>query len=418
MTETTMQLTVYGADWCPDCRRSKAFLDEHAVPYTYVDVDHVPGAREIVQRYNGGRSTIPTIVFPDGTTLSEPSNDELAAKLGIGQDATHETETVRSLIIIGSGPAGYTAALYAARASLEPLVFAGYRHGGQLTLTTEVENYPGFAGGIMGPQLMAEMRTQAERFGAEIHDIDVTSVDLSHRPFSVTAEGTTYRAATVIIATGASALWLNVPGEEEYRGFGVSSCATCDGFFFRERTIAVVGGGDTALEEAIFLSRFGTKVIVIHRRDSLRASKAMQQRAFANPKISFVWNTAIDEVLGEADADTGARRVVGLRTHDTLTGEEKLIPTDALFVAIGHRPNTELFAGQLPLDEQGYLLAADTEGTATAVDGVFVAGDVRDHRYRQAVTAAGEGAKAAIDAERWLEERGIEHGVAKAMATV
>jgi thioredoxin reductase (NADPH) len=418
MTDTRTPLTVYGADWCPDCLRAKAFLDGHAVQYTYIDVDAVPGAKEIVQRYNSGRSTIPTIVFPDGTTLSEPENDELAAKLGIRERWNDGSETVRSVIIIGSGPAGYTAALYAARASLQPLVFAGYQHGGQLTLTTEVENFPGFSGGIMGPQLMAEMRAQAERFGAEIHDIDVTQVDFSHRPFSVVADGTTHRAAAVIVATGASALWLGVPGEEEFRGYGVSSCATCDGFFFRDRIIAVVGGGDTALEEANFLSRFGSEVIVIHRRDTLRAGKAMQQRAMANPKVSFVWNTTVDEVLGESDAETGAHRVVGLRTHNLVTGEERLIPADALFVAIGHRPNTALFAGQLPLDEEGYALAAEPEGTATAIDGVFVAGDVRDHRYRQAITAAGEGAKAAIDVERWLEERGITRGTAPALAAV
>lgn len=418
MTYSHPELIVYGAAWCPDCARSKKFLDDHSVPYTYVDIEEDAHAREVVLSYNAGKQVIPTIVFPDRTTLSEPTDAALAEKLGLDMHRSDEGERVRSLIIIGSGPAGYTAALYAARAELKPLVFAGFQHGGQLTLTTEVENYPGFPTGIMGPQLMSEMRAQAEHFGAEIRDVDVTEVDFSRRPFRVRADGEEERAAAVIVATGASALWLGVPGEEQYRGYGVSSCATCDGFFFRNKRIAVVGGGDTALEEATFLTRFATEVTVIHRRDSLRASKAMQARARAHEKISFLWNTVVDEVLGETDPATGAGRVTGLRIRDTQTGETRIFETDALFVAIGHRPNTALFDGQLPLDQAGYALVADPEGTATAVDGVFVAGDVRDHRYRQAVTAAGEGAKAAIDAERWLEERGIEHGDAKAKDVV
>ena len=316
--------------------------------------------------------------------------------------------TTRKLIIIGSGPAGYTAALYAARASLEPLVYAGYQFGGQLMLTTDVENYPGFEDGIVGPQLMASMRAQAERFGAEIRDRDVTAVNFSQRPFKVVSEDEVEYALAVIVATGASAKWLDVPGEEKYRGMGVSSCATCDGFFFRNKRITVVGGGDVAMEEAIFLSRFASELTVVHRRNSLRASKAMQERAFANDKIRFIWDTVVEEVLGETSPETGRDRVTGLRLRNLDTGEESVHETDALFVAIGHQPNTEVFQGQLPLDERGYAVAIDPEGTATSIEGVFVAGDVRDYHYRQAITAAGDGCKASMDAEKWLEEHGVD----------
>jgi thioredoxin reductase (NADPH) len=295
-------------------------------------------------------------------------------------------------------------------------VLAGDVFGGQLMLTTDVENYPGFSAGIMGPALMAEMRAQAERFGAEIRDVNVTSVDFSQRPYIVRigedpeAENPKVeieRAESVIVATGAAAKWLDIPGEETYRGYGVSSCATCDGFFFRGRKVVVVGGGDVAMEEAVFLSRFASELTVIHRRDTLRASKTMQQRAVANPKISFLWNTVVEEVLGETNPETLVNHVTGLRIRNVETGEESILPTDAIFVAIGHQPNTSVFVGQLPLDERGYAVASDPEGTATSIEGVFVAGDVRDHRYRQAVTAAGDGCKAAMDAERWLEEQGV-----------
>jgi thioredoxin reductase (NADPH) len=274
-------------------------------------------------------------------------------------------------------------------------------------LTTDVENYPGFTDGIMGPALMTEMRAQAERFGAEMRDRDVTAVDFSQRPFTVISEDEVERAQAVIVATGAAAKWLGVPGEEEFRGYGVSSCATCDGFFFRGRRITVVGGGDVAMEEAIFLSRFASELTVIHRRDTLRASKTMQQRARKNPKIRFIFDTVVDEVLGENDPETGIGRVTGLKVRNVKTEETDTIGTDALFVAIGHQPNTSIFTGQIPLDEHGYALTRDAEGTATEIEGIFVAGDVRDHRYRQAVTAAGDGAKAAMDAERWLEEQGV-----------
>jgi thioredoxin reductase (NADPH) len=304
----------------------------------------------------------------------------------------------RNVIILGSGPAGFTAALYAARANLEPLVLKGIDSGGQLMLTTEVENYPGFPDGILGPELMEHMEKQAGRFGGELLHQAATRVDLSSRPFGVWAGDEEWRARTVIIATGASARWLGAPGEDKLRGRGVSSCATCDGFFFRDQELVVVGGGDSAIEEAIFLTRFATKVTVIHRRKELRASKIMQERAFANPKIEFVWNAVVDEVLGDGKVD-------GVRLRDTLTGDTRDLATGAMFVAIGHDPNTELFKGQLDMDEAGYIVVQEPT-TRTSVPGAFAAGDVVDFSYRQAVTAAGMGCKAAMDAERLLEAEG------------
>jgi thioredoxin reductase (NADPH) len=303
----------------------------------------------------------------------------------------------RRVIIIGSGPAGYTAAIYTARAALRPLVLGGFTAGGQLMLTSDVENYPGYPEGVQGPEMMREFRAQAERFGTDVLDVDVTSVDFSQRPFVMEAEGTTYTADSVIIATGASAKWLGVPGEETLRGRGVSSCATCDGFFFRGRRVVVIGGGDTALEEATFLTRFASNVTVIHRRDTLRASKVLQMRAKANPKIDFIWYAAVEEILGNG-------KVTGVRIKNLISGKTALVETDGVFVAIGHQPNTGIFKGQIDLDHAGYIQMPDPVTTITNVPGVFAAGDVRDHRYRQAVTAAGDGCKAAMDAERWLEE--------------
>jgi len=311
----------------------------------------------------------------------------------------------RQLIIVGSGPAGLTAAIYAARAQLAPLVIEGEpsstsdQPGGQLMLTTEVENFPGFVDGIMGPELMQTFREQAARFGTEYLTAKVSRVELSARPFGIwvgdadTAEPN-YLADSVIVATGARSLMLNLPGEQRVLGYGVSTCATCDGFFFRERNIAVVGGGDSALEEALFLTRFADTVTVVHRRDSLRASKVMQQRAAAHPKISFRWNTIVEEVLGEST-------VSGLAVRDIVTDETSILAVEGLFVAIGHEPNTSLFKGQLELEGNGYIRTFG--GSRTNVEGVFACGDVQDHEYRQAITAAGSGCMAAIDAERWLE---------------
>jgi thioredoxin reductase (NADPH) len=302
------------------------------------------------------------------------------------------------LVIIGSGPAGLTAAIYAARANLEPVVLAGSTPGGQLMLTSDVENYPGFPDGIQGPDLMAAMRAQAERFGSRLIDVDIDRVDLSERPFRIWARGTEYRAQALIVATGASALWLGLESETRLRGRGVSACATCDGFFFKDREIAVVGGGDTAFEEATYLTRFATKVHLLHRRDTFRASRIMVDRAIDHPKIEVRSNVAVDEVLG-------ASKVEGVRIRDTVSGETSELPVEGLFIAIGYEPNTGAFRDWLEVDDKGYLVVHDETGSK--IDGVFIAGDVHDHRYRQAVTAAGDGCKAAIDAERWLEAQGI-----------
>ena len=310
-------------------------------------------------------------------------------------------DELRNVIVIGSGPAGFTAALYAARANLAPLVLKGLEAGGQLMLTTDVENYPGFADGLLGPELMDQMEKQAARFGAEIIPVHVTDVDLSERPFVVRAGDQEWRGRTIIVATGATARWLGVPGEEKLRGRGVSACATCDGFFFRDRELVVVGGGDTAMEEATFLTKFASKVTIVHRREEFRASKVMSARALANPKVDVIWNTTVGEVHGD-DA------VSGVTLNDLRTDVSRTFAADGLFVAIGHDPNTALFRGKLALDDEGYITVAEPR-TATSVPGVFAAGDVTDRTYRQAVTAAGQGCKAAIDAERFLEDEAHGH---------
>lgn len=309
---------------------------------------------------------------------------------------------VRNVIIIGSGPAGYTAGIYAARANLKPLMFEGLQAGGQLMITTDVENFPGFPEGITGPELMELFKKQAERFGTECIPQNVDSVDFSKRPFRATSEGKEYLAKSIIVATGATAKLIGIESEQKLMGYGVSACATCDGFFFKDKDVCIVGGGDTAMEEANFLTRFAKKVHVIHRRDTLRASKIMQQRAFDNPKIDFLWNTEVVEVQ-----DPAKKQVTGLKLRDTVTGKITERATEGLFVAIGHQPNTKIFEGKLELNEVGYVVTTLT--TRSSVDGVFACGDVMDPTWRQAVTAAGTGCAAAIDAERWLEAN-ASHG--------
>ena len=317
--------------------------------------------------------------------------------------------THHEVVIIGSGPAGLTAAIYTARADLAPLVIEGEpsstsdQPGGQLMLTTDVENYPGFPDGVMGPQLMADMRSQATRFGADLVTLKVSRVDLSASPFAIwigdpAAALPTYTAESVIVSTGARSVMLGLEAEQRLIGHGLSTCATCDGFFFRDQEIAVVGGGDSALEEAGFLTKFASKVTIVHRRDALRASKIMQHRAFENPRIEFAWNTAVVDVIGDT-------KVEALAVRDTVNGEERSLPVTGVFIAIGHSPSTDLFVGQLDMDDAGYLVTGSDRST-TNIEGVFACGDVQDHIYRQAVTAAGSGCMAAIDAERWLESRG------------
>lgn len=307
--------------------------------------------------------------------------------------------TTYDVIIIGSGPAGYTAALYAARANLSVLMFRGLQSGGQLMLTSDVENYPGFEEAILGPDLMERMEKQAHRFGTEMRDEDIIRVDTTARPFHVYPDGSDEPALgrSIIITTGASARWLGLESETNLRGRGVSACATCDGFFFKGKDLAVIGGGDTALEEALFLTKYASQVTVVHRRDSLRASKIMQERALKHPKIRFIWDSTVEDVLGE-------QAVEGLKLHNLKTGQTQVLAVQGMFVAIGHQPNTDIFKGQIEMDKQGYII--QHENTMTNIPGIFAAGDVTDHRYRQAVTAAGDGCRAAIDAERWLEAQG------------
>lgn len=396
------EIIMYTTTVCPFCIRAKSLLSSKGVEWSEINLDEHPELRDDMIEKSEGRRTVPQI-FVNGKGLG--GFDDIAALdhegkldeiLNLTQSEEHVTEHHR-IIILGSGPAGYTAAIYAARANLKPVIVSGNEPGGQLTTTTDVENYPGYPEGVQGPEMMAEFHNQAERFGTGFKTGNVRTADLSQRPFRLTLEsGDVYSCDALIISTGASAKWLNLESEQKYKNRGVSACATCDGFFFKEKPLAVVGGGDTALEEALYLTNFATKVTLIHRRDSLRGSKVMQERAFNNEKIEFRWNAAVDEVLGNGNAG-----VTGLKLRDTQTGEISELAVDGLFVAIGHQPNTGIFDGQLDLDDLGYINVKPGT-TYTSVDGVFAAGDAADSVYRQAVTAAGTGCMAAIDAERWL----------------
>lgn len=405
------RVMMYSKEICPYCDRAKALLVSKGIAYEEIDVEVDSGARAEMQRLGGGR-TVPQI-FADGKYIGDcdgihalDAEGKLDALLGIeprdGTEKNMDDATLHKVIIIGAGPAGYTAGLYAARANLAPLLFSGLQPGGQLMITTEVENYPGFPKGIQGPELMVLFREQAARFGTEIVDATVDKVDLRSTPKIVTVSGRTYRALTVIIATGASAKWLGVPGEEPvpkgYGGAGVSACATCDGFFFRGEDIAVAGGGDTAMEEALYLTNFGKSVTLIHRRDEFRASKVMQDRALKHPKIKVLWSTVVEEIVGDG------KKMTALRLKNVKTGGVETRNFGGFFVAIGHTPNTQLFQDQLTLNAAGYIETPDGARTATEIPGVFAAGDVKDPYYRQAVTAAGMGCMAAIEAERYLAE--------------
>jgi thioredoxin reductase (NADPH) len=400
------KVEIYTRAGCVFCTRARALLDARGLPYEEIDVgaDRRLFGRMVARA--GGRSTVPQIFIDDRHVGGCDDLMALEARGGLealtgdkGEDDMTNSASegkVEQVVILGSGPAGLTAAIYAARADLSPLVVEGTQPGGQLTITTDVENYPGFPEGVMGPDMMDLFRKQAERFGTRFHRGDVTKVDLSGSPLVLEGEGETLRTKSLIVATGASAKSLGLESEAKLLGHGVSMCATCDGFFFRDVPIAVVGGGDTAIEEATFLTKFASKVTIIHRRDELRASKIMQERAFKNPRIEFLWDTVVEEVLGEG-------KVSGVRVRNVKSDATSELAVNGLFVAIGHDPNTGLFEGQLDM-EDGYILVSEPH-TTTSVQGVFACGDAVDTIYRQAITAAGTGCRAAIDAERWLAEQ-------------
>ena len=400
-------ITIYSKPTCPYCDLAKRLLASKGQVWTEIDIEAEPQRREeMIAR--SGRRTVPQIWigerhvggFDDLAELDRSGElDRLLGIAGGGPGAGGAAPEEVKLLIVGSGPAGWTAALYAARAELQPVVVAGLALGGQLMLTTDVENYPGFPEAISGPELMERFQKQAERFGARVFQEDATRIDLSQRPFLVETSERSFRAQALILATGASARWLGLPSEQRLMNRGVSACATCDGALYRGKAMAVVGGGDTAMEEALFLTRYATKVTVIHRRNELRASKIMQERALRHEKIEFVWNAVVDEVLGEDF-------VTGVRVRDVVTGEKRDLPVEALFVAIGHQPNTQLVQGQIDTDEVGYI-RVQPGSTRTSKEGVFACGDATDPVYRQAITAAGTGCMAAIDAERWLAAQGI-----------
>jgi thioredoxin reductase (NADPH) len=391
-------IVMYTKSWCPYCTRAKTLLTAKGQTWTEIDVEAEPARRDEMIEKSGGQRTVPQIFIDDRHVggFDDLQALEDAGELDplLGRSAAHDAAEHRRVVIVGSGPAGYTAAVYAARAELRPVVIAGLQFGGQLMLTTEVENYPGFPEGVTGPEMMELFQKQAERFGTEVVLEDAVEIDTRRRPFRVRTASKTWTADALILATGATARWLGIPSETRLMNRGVSACATCDGALFRGKAMAVVGGGDTAMEEALFLTRFATRVTVVHRRNELRASKIMQERARANPKIEFAWNAEVAEILGD-DA------VTGVRLRDVETGKTRDLAVEAVFVAIGHKPNTELVRGQIALDEVGYIEVAPGT-TRTDVEGVFACGDAMDPHYRQAVTAAGTGCMAAIDAERWL----------------
>jgi len=402
------EIVMYSKSWCPFCERAKHLLTEKGQSWTEIDIEADSAlAAEMVER--SGQKTVPQLFIGDRQVggfdelAALEHAGELDALLGIesdGERAAEEEEPERvRLLIVGSGPAGYTAAIYAGRAELEPVMLAGLQFGGQLMLTTEVENYPGFPEGVTGPEIMERFQQQAERFGTRMIFEDATRVDLSQRPYRVESDSHVFLADAVVVATGASARWLGIDSEQRLMNKGVSACATCDGALYRDKEMAVVGGGDTAMEEALFLTRYAPKVTVIHRRDELRASKIMADRALAHEKIDFQWDSAVDEVLGDDF-------VSGVRIRNLKTDEKTELPLEALFIAIGHKPNTDLFRGQLELDNVGYL-KVEAGTSRTNIEGVFACGDAMDPIYRQAITAAGTGCMAAIDAERWLAEQGI-----------
>jgi thioredoxin reductase (NADPH) len=397
------QIVMYTSPGCPFCEMAKRLLTEKGQTWSEIDVAAEPDRwSEMMER--SGRTTVPQIWigdrhlggFDDLAVLER--SGELDGLLGVSR-GEEDARNVK-VLIAGSGPAGYTAAIYTARAGLEPVMLAGLQFGGQLMLTTEVENYPGFPEGVSGPAMMEMFQKQAERFGTRIVMEDATRIDLGRRPFEVESEEHRFTADALIIATGASARWLGLPSEQRLMNRGVSACATCDGALYRGKEMAVVGGGDTAIEEALFLTRFSPKVTIIHRRDQLRASKIMQARAFQSERIEFLWDSVVDEVLGEDF-------VTGVRVRNVKTGDGLELPVEALFLAIGHQPNTDAVRGQLELDDVGYI-KVEPGSPRTSVPGVFACGDVMDPTYRQAITAAGTGCMAAIDAERWLAERSAE----------
>ena len=398
-----LPIVLYSKQSCPYCTMAKSLLTAKGQVWTEIDIEKDPARRaEMIERT--GLRTVPQIFigdrhvggFDDLAALDERGELDVLLERKTGPGGGSER---RRVVIVGSGPAGYTAAIYAARAELEPVVVAGLQFGGQLMLTTDVENYPGFPDGVTGPAMMEMFQKQAERFGTRIWLEDAVRIDVSKRPFRVETAERSFDADALILAMGASAKWLGLDSETRLQNKGVSACATCDGALFRGKPMAVVGGGDTALEEALFLTRFATKVTLIHRRSGLRASKIMQERARANPKIEFAWNSTVEEVLGD-------EFVIGVRLRDVKTDERRVLPIEALFVAIGHQPNTALVRGQIALDPVGYI-QVERGTTRTSVEGVFACGDAMDPVYRQAVTAAGTGCMAAIDAERWLAEHGI-----------